>query len=95
MQFRFDALTPGPYLPVSGIARTGVAWGRGPQRRFGGFMGVGIGPQADLSYSLGPVLELTLPLAGRFVAMMAGGYRPSYTFADWGAAVGGRISLAR
>lgn len=95
VHYRLDILTPTAFVPVSGIVRTGVAWGRGRERRVSGFAGASFGPAADEAYPLGGFLELGFPIAGQFDATFAGAYRPSHTFTDWGLAVGGRINLGR
>jgi hypothetical protein len=93
--YRLDVLTPTAFVPVSGVVRTGLGWGRGRERRASGFAGVSFGPAADEAYPVGGFLELGIPITGRVDAMAAGVFRPSHTFTDWGLVVGGRINLGR
>jgi len=95
LHYRLDRLTPTAFVPVSGVMRTGIAWGRGRERRVSGFAGASVGPAADEAYPLGGFLEISLPITGRLDAAVAGAYRPSHTSTDWGLVVGGRICLGR
>lgn len=95
VHYRLDFFTPTAAVPVSGVVRTGLAWGRGRERRVSGFAGVSLGPAADEAYPVGGFLELGIPIGGRFDAVVAGAYRPSHTFTDWGVVLGGRLNLGR